>query len=202
NWEVFYELGKFCFLRFDDAAMAVQTENIRRTLEGTEHKNNSSIFFQVSDGLDATSVEIDVGDRGWAEDAKCVQTFRGQVHMTAGIERRGGDEKYVLRCDETPGSIVQHGTSFTHGLLSNFIWQIRARNRNLFAGCQILEGECVGLHFIFADDQDVFCSRLGCGLKRFFEAEGFITQIHDYIVTAQLACQPGSLGVHAGAERG
>jgi hypothetical protein len=86
-------------------------------LKGAEHEDNPAIVFlaQVSDGLDSTAVEINISDRSWPQDAECVEAFGRQVHVSAGIERSGGDKKHVLRFDETLGLIVDHGASFTHG---------------------------------------------------------------------------------------
>src|SRR5271157_2994256 len=84
----FCERGKFRFMRLDHTPVAVQPENVRWSLERAEHEYDSSILFQVSDGLHAASVEIDVGHRGRPQDAERVQTFRGKVYVPAGIQRR------------------------------------------------------------------------------------------------------------------
>jgi hypothetical protein len=47
---------------FDNPTAAIETKNVRRALKSAEHQNNSGVLLQVSDGLDAASVEIQVGN--------------------------------------------------------------------------------------------------------------------------------------------
>src|SRR5580704_297822 len=124
NWEVFRKGRKLGVVRFDDASAAVQAENIRRTLECAEHQNDSPILFQMSDGLHSIAVEINVGDGGWIEDAKCIQPFRRQVYMAGGIQRGRGHEKDILLFDESACNVIDHGTRFAHG----YSWILRTRS--------------------------------------------------------------------------
>jgi len=94
----------------------MQTENLWGALKRAKHQNDSSILFQVRDGLNSTSIEIKVGDSAWTEYAKCVQSLRREIHVTSGIEWRSRDKEHVLGLDETSGVIVNYGADFIHGL--------------------------------------------------------------------------------------
>src|SRR5580700_7538118 len=81
------ERRKVGLVRLDHAAVAVKPKNVGRTLKGAEHKNDSAVFFQVSDGLDSAAVEVDIGDFRWRENAKCVESLGRKVDVACGIER-------------------------------------------------------------------------------------------------------------------
>lgn len=80
--------GEFRFMRFDYTAVPIQTKNVGRSLERTEHQDNSAIFFKMSDGLHSAAVEIHKSYGGGAKNAKCVQPLRRKVDVPACIERR------------------------------------------------------------------------------------------------------------------
>jgi hypothetical protein len=68
----------------------------------------------MGDGLDTAAVEIEVGDGGGAKNAKGVVTLGGEVDVGCGVERRGGDEKDFLCCDEAAGHVVDLCTNLPH----------------------------------------------------------------------------------------
>src|SRR5208282_2117119 len=77
----------------------------------------------------------------------------------------------------------------TSGSPMNLLRQFGARNRNLFAGREILQCEGVGFHFIFADDQNIFCSRFRRGLKRFLKPKAAISELDDQALASQVSGQ-------------
>jgi len=98
--------SKFGLVRFDNPPMSIQPKNVWRSLKGAEHQGDPSILLQVSDGLHAAPVEIQVSNSSRPQNAKSVQPFRREVDMTTGIQRSRSDKKYMLRLNEVASNVV------------------------------------------------------------------------------------------------
>src|SRR5271167_1972771 len=55
--EGFCERRKLRLVRLNHTAVAIQAKNVRRPLERAEHENDSSVLFEVSDGLHTAAGE-------------------------------------------------------------------------------------------------------------------------------------------------
>ena len=67
----------------------------------------------------------------------------------------------------------------------------------------MLERECVGFNFVFADDKNVAGFDFVGGFEGFFQAEGFVAQFDDeiFVTAAKFAGQARGFAIHACAER-
>src|SRR5208337_2008529 len=88
--------------------------------------------------------------------------------------------------------------------LRNSPCQFRARNRHLFTGGEMLQREGIGLHFVFADNQNVAGSDSVGGLEGLFQAKGLVAEFDNQIgsrtAPAQLARQTSRFAIHAGSQ--
>src|SRR5208282_1753903 len=66
----------------------------------------------------------------------------------------------------------------------------------------MLERECIGRHFVFADDKNVARADLVSDLERLFQAKGFVAEIDNQIfgVAAQFTRQAGGFAIHPSAK--
>lgn len=85
---------------YNRTSIPVNTNNLGRTLEGTEHENDSAILTQMSDRFDTAAREIYVSYRARIENPKRTQPLRRAIDVSTGIERRRGNEEHGLSRDE------------------------------------------------------------------------------------------------------
>jgi hypothetical protein len=83
----------------------VQPEHARRLVERAQHHDDPAVLANVRDRLGAAAYDVEVGDRGGVEHAQRARgALRRDVHVAAGVERRGRDEEDRLLLD--PGAQV------------------------------------------------------------------------------------------------
>ena len=99
----------------DDAAGAVEAEDLRRALEGGEHHADAPVLLEVGDGLDAAAEHVGVGEAERAGDAEHARAALGRdVDVAAVAARRRGHEEDVLAFDERAEGVVDRVEHLGH----------------------------------------------------------------------------------------
>src|SRR5580658_460242 len=105
--ELGQERSEFSILRFHRSPVPMHPQNVRRPLKRAEHQGDPPILLQMSDGLDAASVEIQVSDGGRTENPKRVQPLGREVHVARRIQRGRSNKKHALLLNEPRRQIVE-----------------------------------------------------------------------------------------------
>jgi hypothetical protein len=87
-------------MRFDDFALAMETDDIWRTTESAEHQNDATIFFDVRDRFDTAAGQVEI-NRLRSDESFCqkVEYIRHNP-VRAGIVSEPEDWPYVYLHDD------------------------------------------------------------------------------------------------------
>src|SRR4051794_12277504 len=91
--------------------------------------------------------------------------------------------------------------SLRGSLRLNVFRQLGALDRDLLAGCEVLERELVRLDFVLSKYERKLGVELARRLQRLLQLERFAAELDDNVVAAQLASETSGFPVHAGSER-
>lgn len=94
------QISKARTMRFEHASTAVQSDDVGRTLEGTEHQHNPPVLFCVRDCLYTAADQVKVGDCPGIENAERVEALWREIDVPVGCGRRGRDKKDMLLPDK------------------------------------------------------------------------------------------------------
>ena len=95
-------------------ARAVEANDLRRSLEGTEEERDPPVVAQVRDGLDAAAGEVEVGDRGRIENAERVESLGRDVDVPVAASGSGADEEDMLGTQERRHALVDAVVGLSH----------------------------------------------------------------------------------------
>ncbi len=97
-----------------DAAPSIETEDLRRSVEGTQHDHDATVLLQMCNGLDSAPPRVRVDKLPGAGNAQAIEALGRQVDVAVILARCGRNEEHLLVFDEAANPVVNFLIVFSH----------------------------------------------------------------------------------------